>query len=1343
MGFSLKSLGKKLFDQVNPFDGGKTWSNPEGIPDALRGTRTEAAVRQGLRIRNPGGGTSRANFNRIDTNPINTYGEAFGRAPAQLFNTGKAALGGLYGINKAGVQSVFGNRQGAYNTLLGTQETMRKDLSPGSGLFGVGTPFKNAEEAANIGIKDFAIKAASTGAQVAPYLLSPGGKAAVSALVKQGVPVSKAIARVLTKTAATEVPLNAAASAGQQYQDTGKIDPKQLAISTALSTAVGVGTSGAGALRGAKVAGKGSGTPVKKLVSHEGAPDRARVEFYKKQIQETGKTKPLITIKEGRKLGVEDGKHRLQAYKELGYDRVPTTAQTPRPKVAAKQPVPLEVTNKSTARGEFQRGITDKDAQIINYLKRAEKDTGKTGLVDQFYYDSGLQRRSNAIANAEIQQSPDIKSAFKGLKGKAKREFDDYVLARNEKTYSQKGLKTSRSVEDTDAIIAAGNAKYGQRFEALNRFYQKQADKLHDAGIIDDATWKTWKQAKDFTSIDRVREDLAQSGGRGNQYALGSTFTSKRRIGSRRGAQPSEASAFSYAQTAQQEIQKNQTGTNLIDVLSSQGHARKLTPDELASSKNTMSIFRNGQKEVYEVPKDIRELVDNISPFQLGVLGRIVAAPQRLLRAGATGLSAPFTAANYVKDQLSSAVLGKNARATHTLPNIVAGAWQASKDFGIGSNDALWNKFMRHLGDTTQYDFLRNVKNAKQLSREVRLGQGGRAINKGMHLVRTLEDLNTITEKATRFQNFKGIYKKVLKETGSEAEATRQATLAAWQNSVDFSRMGHVTQALNLLIPYFNAGVQGTRLLGRRLAEAPVATSAKTIGLVGLPLAGVTLYNQSTAETKAVYDNISDYEKENNFIIVLPGAHQLEDGSYEGVIKIPLQRGLSNLTQPIRLAIENYANKNPQDVGEMAKEFLGAASGPIETSTALGAVGSVVPQVAKPLVQQAMNKDFFTGKPIVPDFVEQATNASGEPVSESQKAFKYTSGSARGIGGALGVSPIRVEKFIKDTSGKVGQYAQNAIDNVLAKAGIIPDEQIGGISVPQDFVRRFARAQGEYNFQKSEGAKYFDDRKAAIASLNGNERAAFDALHPSKTNFLGEDIFDENKRITNYTRAGVYLQFPKVFEADKAVDAAQRAKGKPGNPLYDLTKGQLTRVLLKATLPPGAKDPELSNLWKEDWYQDFNTKRSAYYEQVKQSLAKEGKSLPQSDYPQTPPDLQKAMDAYSALPKGTGARSDWIRANPSLWGRMTNQWAATDAWENKERVKIGLSPIKEEASSGSGYGYGSKGDIGEFGSKYKYAVSGSNVRITRPTIKAKKAKVAQVKGKSTPKVKVSIRKSLV
>ena len=76
------------------------------------------------------------------------------------------------------------------------------------------------------------------------------------------------------------------------------------------------------------VAQQNNRTPVKDLVTYEDAPDRARVEYYKREIAAGREPEPIKIKRADGEMGVEDGKHRLQAYKELGYKDVPKVEDT-------------------------------------------------------------------------------------------------------------------------------------------------------------------------------------------------------------------------------------------------------------------------------------------------------------------------------------------------------------------------------------------------------------------------------------------------------------------------------------------------------------------------------------------------------------------------------------------------------------------------------------------------------------------------------------------------------------------------------------------------------------------------------------------------------------------------------------------------------------------------------------------------------------------------------------------------------------------------------------------------------------------------------------------------------
>jgi hypothetical protein len=349
------------------------------------------------------------------------------------------------------------------------------------------------------------------------------------------------------------------------------------------------------------------------------------------------------------------------------------------------------------------------------------------------------------------------------------------------------------------------------------------------------------------------------------------------------------------------------------------------------------------------------------------------------------------------------------------------------------------------------------------------------------------------------------------------------------------------------------------------------------------------------------------------------------------------------------------------------------------------------------------------------------------------------------------MSPIKVEKFIKDSTGTVGLNLLNLADNIQASAGTIDKERIGGQSVGTGFKRSFASVQGEENFNKSEGAKYFDTLKKLSdeTSLTQAEKDAWGALHPAKKNFLGDTVYENDATYDPAARLATYNRFPKVYELDKKLDADNRKNGKPGNPLFDLQTWQLKKVLEKENLPPGAKDPELSNLYTQEWYADYRLGKTNFYGALKAQAEKEGKPFGKSDnpYPETPANVQSAMDTYSALPKGTGARSSWIKGNPAMWAAMQKQFALTDNWQNIARGKRGLDMTEGDVGAAGGYGdgsgsYGSGGggsDLNASDFIRKYSVGGG-VRSGQAKGSGKVTVKARTSSSTGGKIKVTSRK---
>ena len=279
-------------------------------------------------------------------------------------------------------------------------------------------------------------------------------------------------------------------------------------------------------------------------------------------------------------------------------------------------------------------------------------------------------------------------------------------------------------------------------------------------------------------------------------------------------------------------------------------------------------------------------------------------------------------------------------------------------------------------------------------------------------------------------------------------------------------------------------------------------------------------------------------------------------------------------------------------------------------------------------------------------------------------------------------------------------------------------------------------------------------------SLDTKTRKWFESAHASTRNRDGSQTEFTDDPLYTVKRASELMD-DKKFDVERQYAYMQNKNdGKPVDPVFDLTREQRLKTLRKKMMPAGSSDPELSNLYKEEWYQDYQAAQDKFYQAKQAYNQKKGyKQIAENNpYPNADRQTQKIIDYYNTLPKGTGARSSWIRNNPQAYKMMQNQWAAKDKWENAERVTQGLAATEGAEGIANGYGEAktaysgySRGGYSRGGSNktyvqnpYKYAVSlRTGGRTANPKVTARIASVGGSTKKATSKPKVSIKKSLV
>jgi len=655
--------------------------------------------------------------------------------------------------------------------------------------------------------------------------------------------------------------------------------------------------------------------------------------------------------------------------------------------------------------------------------------------------------------------------------------FDQYLIAKHAIELDTRGITTGRSLASDQQLVAAFKGKYTKEEKVVSDYSRKLLDYSVETGLVSKELAATLKaRYPEYVPFNRIfSEDEIQKGVGSSGMASLSKQTAVQKIeGSMREVESPLRSLLAKTNDVFRQGEKNKAAQllagyeklpgNPFQLKEIKGFVDDATGKKLTTfddkAKDTISFFENGEKRVFKTTPEIAQAAKSLNVQQLNILGQIFAFPVRVARLGMTGINAPFILTNLVRDQTSAFINSSKALSTSIAnpKNFVKALFSALK------HDELYDEMVRAGGGGTSYDISRNQ--VEYTFDSIRAGKNlpsrilHTARNPG-ELLRAVENIVGRAEELTRIQQYRGTKQALMKDGMSESEAVIGGARASRENTVNFSRRGEWGVVLNSALLYLNSSIQGTRVFLRNVRNRPAATAVKVATSAFMPMAVITAWNMNDPKRKEAYDDIQEYEKVGNFIIVPDNPTKNAEGKWN-VIKIPLSQEINELTGLVRRPIEQAYGLDPVRFGDIYKALMGTVS-PIG-SEPRQMLGAFIPQAVKPSIESLTNKSLFTGNSIVPQGMEK--------LDPEYQVKPYTSGTARKIGGILNVSPIKTEAFIKSTFGGVGSQALNASDTALAGMGVIPKEQIGGQSIPEGILSRFGKATGGKN--KSEGYDMLD-----------------------------------------------------------------------------------------------------------------------------------------------------------------------------------------------------------------------------------------------------------------------------
>jgi hypothetical protein len=437
-----------------------------------------------------------------------------------------------------------------------------------------------------------------------------------------------------------------------------------------------------------------------------------------------------------------------------------------------------------------------------------------------------------------------------------------------------------------------------------------------------------------------------------------------------------------------------------------------------AAKEGVVSIWRNGQRELYKVDPDLYASLTHLDKESSNILVKILAPPASWLRAGAT-LTPEFIGRNPIRDQWTAFL---NSKYGYTpFVDLGRGIAESIK------KGSLYDEFQRSGAAQSSLVSLDRAYLQKSLG-DV-LG-GGSVWDKAKRLASNpldvLRGLSELMEEGTRLGAFKKAKDAALKSGVNYEDALIKAAQEAREITLDFGRRGSQTGALNRTIAFFNATLQGTDKMVRAIKENPAGYLSKAAASITLPSLALWYMNKDDPR----YKELPQWQKDLFWIVLT------KDHIYR--IPKPFEAGVIFGTSFERMA-QWMTEKDPQAFDGLGKTLQEGFT-PSFLFTALVPWESV-----------RSNKSLFTGAPIVPQRELK--------LPKVRQYGPYTTETAKGIANILDKQPFeglklgprQVEEYVQGYGGglgKLGLQTGDALLSALGQGSKIPKPATDWTSLP-------------------------------------------------------------------------------------------------------------------------------------------------------------------------------------------------------------------------------------------------------------------------------------------------------
>lgn len=411
--------------------------------------------------------------------------------------------------------------------------------------------------------------------------------------------------------------------------------------------------------------------------------------------------------------------------------------------------------------------------------------------------------------------------------------------------------------------------------------------------------------------------------------------------------------------------------------------------------KGAIGLYRNGKLEYYKVSKPILQAIESMRPEHLNAIKKFFTGSARLLSMGTT--------------TLPRFLLWTIPREAH-LSFIQSGKmrfWPTDTAIGllnILGNTSLYSRYKAAGGAGNSYIELDDPSIEKTVQKML---YDKTYWSDYVNPIKWLEATAHVVDQAPRV----GAYRKAIQNGYSDLEAS----FIGQNISVDFARRGLTAKHVTRYLPFVNAAIQGNARMIRAMKENPVLFTMRAIATVSVPSMVLAAYYLHYAPDDERKEYLEFYDRKTKWYVKVNGQWQ--------AIPKPFAVGyvFGTLVEEAMIAAFN------EDVVRAKTSWVDIAQTLAGGVSPITSIDDVMPPLFKAAVEDVTNYNFFTGRNIVPAWLEGKV----EPYLEKQP---YTTKTAEELGKLFNYSPAKIDNWIRGQFGTAGTQTLQFSDWALRKA---------------------------------------------------------------------------------------------------------------------------------------------------------------------------------------------------------------------------------------------------------------------------------------------------------------------